>query len=98
VIPVHETSGGVTFAIKVHPRSKKNQIIGVIGDALKVSLTAPPADDRANQACLDFVCEQFNISRSSIAIISGHHSRNKVIRISGISPQHLIKILSSHLT
>jgi uncharacterized protein YggU (UPF0235/DUF167 family) len=42
MIPFRETPGGVTFAIKVHPRAKKNAITGELGDALRVSLIAPP--------------------------------------------------------
>jgi uncharacterized protein YggU (UPF0235/DUF167 family) len=43
---IHATSGGVTFAVKVHPRAKKNAITGEVGDALKLSLTAPPVGAR----------------------------------------------------
>jgi uncharacterized protein len=44
LIPIQATADSVTFAIKVHPRARKNAITGEIGDALKVSLTTPPID------------------------------------------------------
>jgi len=43
LIPIHESGGGATFAVKVHPRARKNGITGELGDALKVSLTTPPS-------------------------------------------------------
>jgi uncharacterized protein len=67
-----------TFAVKVHPRAKKNAITGKVGDALKVSLTAPPVDGKANQACIEFFAKLLKVSRSSVTIAAGHASRNKV--------------------
>ena len=54
MIPVQDTPGGAFFAVKVHPRARKNAITGELGDVLKVSLTSPPVDGRANQACIEF--------------------------------------------
>ena len=80
---IHETAGGVTFAVNVHPRAKKNAITGELGDALKVSLTAPPVDGRANEACIEFFAKLLKVPRSSVTIASGQTSRNKVIRVAG---------------
>ena len=54
MIPIRDNESGATFAVKVHPRAKKNAITGEVGDALKVSLTAAPIEGRANEACIDF--------------------------------------------
>jgi len=89
VIPLHDTPGGVTFAVKVHPRAKKNAITGELGDALKVSLTAPPVEGRANEACIEFFAKLLKVPRSSVTIASGQHSRNKVIRVADISAAEL---------
>ena len=83
MIPFQESGGGVTFAVKVHPRAKKNAITGELGDALKVSLTAPPVDGRANEACIEFFAKLLKVPRSSVTIASGQTSRNKVIRVAG---------------
>jgi uncharacterized protein len=85
VIPVQESAKGVTFAVKVHPRARKNAITGTVGDALKLALTAPPLEGRANQAVIEFFAELFQIPRSSVTIASGETSRNKVVRIAGLS-------------
>jgi len=85
VIPVQESGGGVTFAIKVHPRAKKNAITGELGDALKLSLTSPPVEGRANEACIEFFAKLLKVPRSSVTIASGQSGRNKLIRVSGLS-------------
>ena len=85
MIALHETADGVTFSVKVQPRAKRSAFVGELGDALKIALTAPPVDGRANEACMDFLAETFDIPRSSVTIVSGHRSRNKVVRIAGIS-------------
>jgi uncharacterized protein len=46
LIPIRESSAGVSFAIKIHPRAKKNEMTGEVGDALKVSLTAAPVEGK----------------------------------------------------
>ena len=85
MIPIRGTPAGATFQIRVHPRARKNAITGEIGDALKVALTAPPIEGRANQAVLSFFAELLNVPRSSITIAAGETSRNKLIRVSGLS-------------
>jgi len=89
VIALHETSSGITFAIKVQPRARRNAVVGELGEALKIALTAAPVDGRANDACIEFLAERLDLPRSSITIISGQRSRNKVIRITGSTAKHL---------
>ncbi len=94
MIPLHSNSSGVTFAIKVHPRARKNAITGEVGEAVKVSLTAPPIDGRANDACIEFFAKLLKVPRSSVSIASGKSSRNKVIRVAGVSAQYVRKGLT----
>jgi uncharacterized protein len=91
MIPLQDSGNGVTFAVKVHPRAKKNAITGELGDALKISLTTPPIDGRANEACVEFFAKFLKVPRSSITIASGQTSRNKVIRVAGLSAAELSK-------
>ena len=83
MIPIRDTSAGATFAVKVQPRARKNAVTGVLGDALKLALTAPPVEGRANQACIEFLAEFLNVPRSSVTIVGGQTSRNKVVRVAG---------------
>jgi uncharacterized protein len=83
VIPIRDTPSGATFAVRVQPRARKNAITGVFGDALKLALTAPPVEGKANQACTEFLAELLNVPRSSVTIVGGQTSRNKVICVAG---------------
>jgi len=89
MIPVRDTASGATFSIRVQPRAKKTAINGEMGDALKVSVTAPPVEGRANEAVIEFFVKLLNVSRSSVTIAAGESSRNKVIRVSGVSADSL---------
>jgi uncharacterized protein len=89
MIPLRESGSGIAFAVKVHPRAKKNAITGELGDALKVSLTTPPVEGRANDACIEFFAKLLKVPRSSVTIASGQTSRNKVICVTGISAAEL---------
>jgi uncharacterized protein len=84
LISVQQTPAGTTFAIKVHPRAKKNAITGEVADALKVALTAPPVDGKANEACIEFFAKLLKVPRSSVTIAAGLTSRNKVVRVTGL--------------
>ena len=97
MIPLNETAKGVTFAVKVQPRARKNEITGIVGDALKLALTAPPVEGKANQAVIEFFADLFDIPRTSVTIASGETSRNKVIRVSGISAMQVRQRLSATL-
>ncbi len=94
MISIRESDRGATFNIKVHPRANKNAITGELGDALKVSLTTPPIDGRADSACIEFFAKLLKVPRSSVTIASGQTSRNKVIRVAGVSTQYVRDRLS----
>ena len=85
MISIQEIAGCISFQVKVHPRTRKNGITGTLGEALKLSLTAPPVEGRANEACIEFFARLLKVPRSSITIASGQSSRLKVIRITGIT-------------
>lgn len=89
MIPIRELDDNVTFAVKVHPRAKKNAITGELGDALKLSLTTPPVEGRANRACIEFFAKLLKVPQSSVTIASGLTSRNKVIRVAEVSAQYV---------
>ncbi|HZP64377.1 MAG TPA: DUF167 domain-containing protein [Terriglobales bacterium] len=93
---IHESPSGVSFVVKVQPRARKNAITGVVGDALKLALTAPPVDGRANEACTEFFAELFGVPRSAVVIISGQSSRRKVVRVAGAQAEQLRKVLREH--
>jgi uncharacterized protein len=89
VISIREREGRVTFAVKVHPGAQKNRITGEVGGALKLSLTAPPAQGQANGACIEFFANLLKVPRSSVTIACGQSSRNKVIRVAGVTANYV---------
>jgi len=89
VIPIDENAQGVTFVVRLHPRARKNAITGELGKALKLSLTAPPVEGKANEACMEFLAKFLKVPRSSVTIASGQTSRNKVIRVAGLTAKEI---------
>ena len=78
---VQQTADGLVFKIVVQPRSSRNMIAGLHGDALKVKLTAPPVDGAANRMCIKFLAKCLGVPKSSLSIVSGETSRTKRISL-----------------
>ena len=76
---------GIVLLVHLQPRSSKNEITGVHGDRLKIRLTAPPVDSKANEALCDFLAEKLGVSKSSVSIVRGEKSRKKDVMVGGIS-------------
>ena len=92
-ITIRDTAQGAQFALRVQPRSSRNAIAGVVGEAVKLAITAPPVDGKANQAVIEFLAELFRVPKSSIAIVSGETGRNKLIAVRGLSAEQVRKAL-----
>ncbi|HEU5453933.1 MAG TPA: DUF167 domain-containing protein [Terriglobales bacterium] len=95
MIKISDTPQGATFAVKVHPRARRNALAGEVGEALKVALTAPPVEGKANAACAEFFAQLLRVPRSSVTIVAGLSSRNKVVRIAGVSAAQVRAVLAS---
>ncbi len=74
----------VIIKIKVEPRSSKSGIIGIYGDALKVKLTSPPVDGKANKELIEVLAKGFGIHKKNVEIISGQSSKNKTVKLVGV--------------
>ena len=88
------TANGCTLTVRVHPGARRNAITGAHDGALKVSLTTPPTDGRANAALIAFVAEQLSVPKGQIGILTGHTSRSKTLRVQGITPAEALARLS----
>lgn len=84
MIPVRDSDKGASFAVRVQPRASRSAVVGEMGEALKIALTAPPVEGKANEACVEFLANLLKVPRSSVTIASGESSRNKVVRIAGL--------------
>lgn len=85
------TSGatGLHIGIRVSPSAPRTQLRGVYGDRLKVSVGAPPEDNRANQELVEALAGWLGLRRDDVRIESGHTSRDKVVSFSGIEEAQL---------
>ena len=82
---IRETKEGAQFAVRVQPRASRNKIAGLMGDAVKLAITAPPVDGKANEAVIAFFAELLRVPKSSVTIASGETGRNKSIAVRGVS-------------
>ncbi len=98
MIPIRDHPLGATFAVRVQPRAARTAIGGTVGDALKISLSAPPLDGRANGELVEFFSEIFSVPRSAVQVVTGERSRNKVIRVAGRTAAELLSKLRDHFT
>ena len=81
MITIKTTSDGLTFSVYVQPRASRVSVAGMHAGALKIRLTAPPADGAANKQCLQSLAEALDLPKTSLAIITGQTSRSKQIKI-----------------
>ena len=81
---LENSSQGVVLRLYIQPRSSKNQIVGLHGEALKVKLTAPPVDGQANKSLCSFLAKVLATAKSNVSVISGESSRNKKVQVQNI--------------
>jgi uncharacterized protein len=87
MIAPRQTAAGVSFSVRVQPRASRTAISGIVGDAVKVALAAPPVEGKANEVLIRFFAEMFEVPRAAVEIVSGESSRNKVVRVAGVSAE-----------
>jgi uncharacterized protein len=80
-----DVADGCTLTVRAHPGARKNGVTGVHADALKIALTAPAVDGKANEALIAFLADALRLPRARIAIVAGIASRAKTVRITGKS-------------
>ena len=85
----------IVLKVYLQPRSPKNEIVGPYRDGIKVKLTAPPMEEKANEALLRFLAKEWDVPLSHIEIIKGHHFREKTLKITGASHLEFIKQLGT---
>lgn len=71
----------LTLSCQIQPKSSRDEIVGLYADSVKIRITAPPVDGKANAHLIKFLAKAFGVSRSAVAIISGETGRKKAVRI-----------------
>ena len=92
-----DTPDGCTLQLRVHPGAKRNAITGIHDGALKVSLTTPPTDGRANEALIAFLAEQLHLPKARVSLVQGLTSRSKTVRITGLNAEEVRALLAPDL-
>jgi uncharacterized protein (TIGR00251 family) len=80
-----DVADGCTVSVRVQPGAKRNAVVGLHGDAVKIALNAPPVDGKANEALIAFVAEKLGLPRARVSLVAGAANRSKVLRITGKS-------------
>jgi uncharacterized protein len=82
---VRQSGDEVRIAVRVQPRARTSVIVGLLGDALKVRLTAPPVDGAANEALIALLAVRLGVGRSAVRVVAGATARDKIVAIRGLS-------------
>ncbi len=90
---VTEKDGAVSFTVRVQPRASRDEIAGAWQDALKIRLTAPPVDDRANDALRRLLAGRLKVPLSAVRIASGERNRTKRVEIQGVTTAQILALL-----
>jgi uncharacterized protein len=86
-------SASCTLALKVIPGAPRDEVIGMLGDALKIKIRAPALEGRANEAIIEFLADALGLPRRGVSLLHGDKSRQKVIRIEGLSVEETRRLL-----
>jgi len=93
VLELNEKDGGVTIKVRVQPRASRTEIIGEHAGAIRMRVAAPPVDGKANEECRRYLAKLLKVGATSVEIISGDSSRDKVVRVSNISALRVLEAL-----
>jgi hypothetical protein len=89
MIPIRETGTGVVFQIRVVPRASRCEPAGFQDNALKLRITAPPVEGKANEACIALLAELLGVKKARVAIVAGHASRTKTVAVEGVKAKEV---------
>jgi len=82
---VEENTDGVVLTVRVVPRSSRSEFAGIHDDAVKLRITAPPVEGKANAECVRVIADLFGVKKKQVTIVSGHTAKTKRISISGVT-------------
>lgn len=84
----------VSLDLYIQPKASKNSVCGLHGDELKLAITAPPVDGKANKAVINYLSELFGVAKSSVSIMSGQQSRHKRCMVQGVTFQEASRVVN----
>lgn len=84
----------MTFRLRVQPRASRDEVAGEHDGAIKLRISAPPVEGRANEACRRLIAKLVGVSPSRVEIIAGESSKDKVIRVHHITAERIRQLLA----
>lgn len=93
--PVTEVDGGARLKVRLTPRASREEVGGIREGALLVRVTAPPAENKANQALCKLLARHFGVAKGRVSVVGGGKSRDKVVEIGGSAAEEIRKKLPS---
>ncbi len=95
---LHNGKSGSAISVRITPRSARNEISDILDDGtVKVRLTAPPVDGKANQLLIEFFAKILGIKPVDINIIAGQTRKDKLLSIIGLTPEEVQEKLFQQL-
>jgi uncharacterized protein (TIGR00251 family) len=92
-LTIQTEPGAITFQVLVAPRASRERIGPVVGDRIKIAVTAPPVEGKANQALVDLLARALKVRRQDVEIVSGSKGKRKTVRVAGATEQDLLELL-----
>jgi len=90
------SENSINIQVQIQPKSSKDQIIGIHNGRLKIKISAPPVDGKANQALIEFMSKVLGVSKSKVEIVKGHTSKLKTLKIIGITQEFYHSFLNKY--
>jgi uncharacterized protein (TIGR00251 family) len=94
-LTVRETAAGAVFRVRVVPRAARSGIAGIQNDALKLRITAPPVEGKANEECIRLLAELLGVKRGQVTIVAGHASRTKTVAVEGLKADRVASLVTA---
>lgn len=89
-----DVGGGVRFEVWAKPRAKKSRIVGERGDAVEISLAAPPVDGAANEELVRVLASVLDVPKRAVTIVRGDTSQRKLVEVAGVTAEEARRRLS----
>jgi uncharacterized protein (TIGR00251 family) len=93
VLPINNSSSPFRFKVKAQPNASKNEIVGMLGESLKVRVKAPPENGKANEAIENLLAKTLGIKKTQINVISGLSQSQKIIEVHGLTDTEIKTLL-----
>lgn len=93
-VTITGTAEGARFGVKVVPGASRDHIAGVLGDVLKITVSAPPEDGQANKSVARVLAAAFGVAASSVEIVTGHTRPRKEVVVRGVSAAHAAAVIA----